>query len=82
MMNIGGLVAPGGYLFTYGVDLDVKTRVVTRLRLQPVLECLEDVYEADWKARLRWPFSYWSKEPLDHHRRDWPVRYGSVFRRQ
>ena len=27
-----------------------------------------------------WPLHFWGLEPLDRKRRDWPVRYSTVFR--
>lgn len=79
--NIAGLVAPGGYLFTYGVDLDVKSRMVRSLGLEPVSRMIKEVYLADWNALAKWPFKYWGREPMDATRSDWEIRYGSVFQR-
>jgi Methylase of chemotaxis methyl-accepting proteins len=79
MRNIATLLSPGGYLFIYGVDLDVKTRVVKSLGLQPVDDEIEETYLADWNALAHWPFTYWGREPLNKRRRDWKVRYASVY---
>jgi chemotaxis methyl-accepting protein methylase len=81
LRNIAGLVAPGGYLFMYGVDLDVKSRVAGSLGLVPVRDMIEDVYLADWNALARWPFSYWGREPFDATRPDWEMRYAAVYQR-
>ena len=79
MRNIATLLSPGGYLFIYGVDLDVKTRVVKSLGLQPVDDEIEETYLADWNALAHWPFTYWGREPLNKRRRDWKGRYASVY---
>lgn len=81
MRNIATLLSPGGYLFIYGVDLDVKTRVVKSLGLQPVDDKIEETYLADWNALAHWPFTYWGSEPLNKRRRDWKVRYAAVYQR-
>ena len=81
LRNIARLVTPGGYLFMYGVDLDVKSRVVRSIGFIPVSYMIEEVYLADWNALAHWPFTYWGREPLDTTRREWHVRYGSVFQR-
>lgn len=81
LRNIAGLMAPGGYLFMYGVDLDVKSRVASSLGLVPVRDMIEDVYLADWNALARWPFSYWGREPFDGTRPDWEMRYAAVYQR-
>ncbi len=81
LRNLAGLVAPGGYLFMYGVDLDVKARVVGSLGLVPVRDMIEEVYLADWNALARWPFIYWGREPFDGRRPDWETRYAAVYRR-
>ena len=81
LQNIATLVSPGGYLFTYGVDLDVKTRIVQSLGLDPVDDMIEEIYLADWNALAHWPFTYWGREPIDKRRRDWKVRYAAVYKR-
>lgn len=74
------LVRPGGYLFVWGVDLDVKTTVLCRFGLTPVLTLLEEVHRADVTARRLWPWKYWGLEPLDTTRPDWQFRYATVYR--
>lgn len=81
LRNVASLVTPGGHLFTYGVDLDVKSRVVQSLGLVPVRDRVEEIYLADWNALAHWPFTYWGQEPLDKHRRDWEARYAAVYQR-
>lgn len=81
MRNVVTLVSPGGYLFLYGVDLDVKTRVVKSLGLHPVDYRIEEAYLADWNALAHWPFTYWGREPLNKRRRDWKIRYAAVYQR-
>ena len=81
LRNIAALVAPGGHLFTYGVDLDVESRVVRSLGFVPVRDMIEEAYLADWNALAKWPFTYWGREPLDKHRKDWALRYAAVYQR-
>jgi SAM-dependent methyltransferase len=80
LRNIARLVAPGGYLFVSGVDLDLRTRVATELGWQPVDELLEAIHDGDPVVRNDWPWHYWGLEPLNRRRPDWRVRYASVFR--
>lgn len=79
--NVARLLLPGGHLFVQGIDLDVKTRVAEALGLEPVVDRIEELYEGDAPAMRRWPMTYWAPEPLDRGRRDWKIRYGTVFRR-
>jgi SAM-dependent methyltransferase len=79
LRNIARLVAPGGYLFVSGVDLDVRTKVATALGWKPVPDLMEQIHEGDETLRVDWPCKYWGLEPIDHGRRDWKVRYASVF---
>jgi len=81
LRNIAGLIAPGGYLFMYGVDLDVKTKVVRSLGLVPVRDMIQEVYSADWNALAKWPFVYWGREPFDSTRHDWATRYAAVYQK-
>lgn len=82
LKNVVELVGPGGYLFLSGIDPDVKIRVVAQLGLIPVLDRIEELYTGDARALTRWPMTYWGPEPFDRTRRDWVVRYGTVFRRR
>ena len=77
--NIAHLVAPGGYLFVSGIDLDVRTKVALNLNWSPVLSLLRDIHEGDQSIRHGWPLEYWGLEPLDDRRPDWQIRYASVF---
>ena len=79
LRRIARLVAPGGYLFVSGVDLDVRTKVATELGWKPEQDLLEAVHEGDRSLRKDWPFKYWGLEPLDKRRPDWPIRYASAF---
>ncbi|HEU4643123.1 MAG TPA: CheR family methyltransferase [Gemmatimonadaceae bacterium] len=81
LRNIARLLLPGGHLLVQGIDLDVKTRVVKALGLEPVADRIEELYEGDAHALRRWPRSYWAPEPLDRGRRDWRIRYGTLFQR-
>jgi chemotaxis methyl-accepting protein methylase len=74
------LVAPGGFLFVSGVDLDVRTKVSQELGWASWPERIEEIHEGDPSLRTGWPCKYWGLEPIDKARADWKVRYASVFR--
>ena len=76
---IARLVRPGGYLFVSGIDLDVRTKVASDLRWEPVQELLEDVHEGDRALAARWPCHYEALEPLNKKRRDWRLRYAAAY---
>jgi SAM-dependent methyltransferase len=80
LRNIVQLVRPGGYLFVSGVDLDVRTRVVRDLMLEPINDSIEDIHNGDSSLIRDWPLTYWGLEPFNMRRRDWKIRYSSVFR--
>jgi chemotaxis protein methyltransferase CheR len=80
LRNIAHLVNPGGYLLVSGVDLDIRTKVANELGWTPVPYLLEKIHDGDPSVRRDWPWKYWGLEPLDAKRRDWSVRYASVFR--
>jgi SAM-dependent methyltransferase len=80
LRNIVQLVRPGGYLFVSGVDLDVRTRVVRDLMLEPVTDLIEDIHNGDSSLTRDWPLIYWGLEPFNVRRRDRRMRYSSVFR--
>jgi SAM-dependent methyltransferase len=79
LRNIAKLVVPGGYLFVWGIDLDLRTRVVRDLGLTPVTSKIEEIYAADQRAIEVWPLKYWGIEPLDKRRPDWTLRYATIF---
>jgi chemotaxis methyl-accepting protein methylase len=79
LRNIAGLVAPGGYLFVSGIDLDVRTKVVSDLGWKPCQDLIEDIHDGDSSLRVDWPCKYWGLEPMNKRRRDWKIRYASVF---
>ena len=79
--NIAGLVDTGGYLFLTGVNPDVKVPLIASLGLTPTSDRVEELYKGDAKALARWPMTYWGPEPFDRSRRDWLLRYGTIFRR-
>ena len=80
LRNFARLVAPGGYLFVAGVDLDLRTRVAVELGWIPVEELMAEIHEGDPSVRGDfWPWEWWALEPLDRRRRDWQTRYASVF---
>ncbi len=79
LRNIVQLVAPNGYLFVAGIDLDVRSRTVRNLGLTPITAKFEEVYTAEGLLEA-WPLRFWGLEPMDRKRHDWPVRYTTVFR--
>jgi SAM-dependent methyltransferase len=79
LRNIVRLVAPGGYLFVGGIDLDVRTKVAGDLGWEPIQELLEEVHDGDSYLRRYWPSLYAGLEPLDKKRRDWKIRYAAGF---
>jgi chemotaxis methyl-accepting protein methylase len=79
LRGVARLVAPGGYLFVSGVDLDVRTRVALELGFEPVADSLEELHEGDPSLRASWPARYYGLEPIDKGRADWKIRYASVF---
>jgi chemotaxis methyl-accepting protein methylase len=81
LRGIAQLVAPGGYLFVSGVDLDVRTMVARELGWTPVQDLLESIHDGDRSLRGDWPCKYWGLEPLDKRRPDWAIRYASAFQR-
>jgi chemotaxis methyl-accepting protein methylase len=81
LRNVSRLLKPGGYLFASGVDLDVRTKVATDMKWNPITELAEDVHEGDPSIRNTWPLTYWSKEPFQASRTDAAVRYASAFQR-
>jgi hypothetical protein len=80
LRNIVKLVVPNGYLFLWGIDLDVKTRVARAIGLIPVTARIKEIYNADRAAREAWPLKYWGIEPMETGRSDWKTRYATVFR--
>lgn len=79
LRNIARLVAPGGYLFVSGVDLDVRSKVARALGWKPLEEMLEEIHEGDPVLRKRWPCHYSGLEPMDTTRTDWTLRYAAAF---
>lgn len=80
LTNLSRLVAPGGYLFVSGIDLDIRSRIARKMGWEPVRELLEDIHDGDPSVRKDWPWEYWGLEPMDRARKDWRVWYASVFR--
>ncbi len=79
LRNIARLVKPSGYLFVSGVDLSVRSKVARELGWRPVMELIREIHEGDPSLRRDWPLQYWGLEPLDQRRKDWKMRYSSVF---
>jgi chemotaxis methyl-accepting protein methylase len=79
LRNIARLVAPGGYLFVSGIDLDVRCKVARDLGWKPVEELLDEIHTGDPVMAAHWPWHYSGLEPLDKNRRDWKIRYAAAF---
>jgi chemotaxis protein methyltransferase CheR len=79
LRNIARLVKPGGYVFVSGVDLDVRTKVAQDLAWRPVSDMIREVHEGDVSLTEGWPLDYWGVEPFCNDRRDWGIRFASVF---
>jgi len=79
LRNIGRLVKPGGNLFVYGLDLDVRTKIALEGSWTPVTDSIREIHDGDDSLRNAWPLGYWGLEPLDDSRSDWQLRYASVF---
>ena len=79
LRNIGRFVKPGGLLFVYGLDLDVRTRIAVEGGWTPVTDSIREIHEGDESLRNAWPVSYWGLEPLNDKRANWQLRYASVF---
>jgi len=80
--NIAKLVGEEGYLCTFGVDLDVKSRVLRRLGFVAIDRNVVQAYLADNVALEKWPKTYWGREPINLRRRDWLLRYSTVYQRR
>lgn len=78
LRNITRLVAPGGYLFVSGIDLDIRTKVARDLGWKPVRDLMEAMHDGDPCLRVQWPWDYTGLEPFSR-RNDWKIRYASVF---
>src|SRR5690348_1356829 len=81
LRNMAMMVKPGGYLFVTGVDLDVREKAAHSLGWRPVLDMIEEIHDGDPSIRQDWPCAWWGLEPIDTKRRDWQMRYASVFQR-
>jgi len=79
LRSFARLVKAGGYLFVCGVDLDVRTKVAREMGWKPVMDLLREVHEGDTSLTRDWPLKYWGLEPFCDDRRDWKLRYASVF---
>jgi chemotaxis methyl-accepting protein methylase len=79
LRNLARLVTPGGFLVVSGVDLDVRSKVANALSWKPVTAALADIHDGDRSLRLSWPWRYWGLEPFDKTRRDYEMRYASIF---
>lgn len=79
LRNLGRMVKPGGYMFVSGVDLEVRAKVARDLDWQPVRQMIKQVHEGDRSVLDGWPGNYWALEPFSSRRRDWVLRYASVF---
>ena len=80
LSNIIKLLSANGFLFVWGVDPEVKMRVVQKHGLLAVLYHIEQTYTADITGLNAWPWKYWGLEPLDKNRADWKERYATVYK--
>jgi chemotaxis methyl-accepting protein methylase len=80
LRNMVTLVARGGYLVVDGIDLDVKTRILTELGFRPVLTNQQEIWEAEG-LKTGWPWLRWAREPIDRSVVDWALRYSVIFHR-
>jgi chemotaxis methyl-accepting protein methylase len=79
LRRVAQLVAPGGYMFVSGVDLEVRTKVARELQWRPVTKLLEEIHDGDPSVRNDWPWRYWGLEPIDRRMPNWAIRYAAVF---
>ncbi|MBI5716321.1 MAG: methyltransferase domain-containing protein [Burkholderiales bacterium] len=79
LRNIAGLVAPGGYLFVSGVDLQVRQSVLRDSGLIPLTERLAAIHDGDPSLRECWPLQTSGLEPMDTGRADWIARYAMAY---
>jgi SAM-dependent methyltransferase len=80
LRNIVGLLVPEGYLFTHGVDIDVRMRVARSLGLSPIRFKIEEQHNAmDPEKMTSWPWHWSGREPLNKRLSDWELRYSTVF---
>jgi chemotaxis methyl-accepting protein methylase len=79
LRNVAGLVKPGGYLLVTGIDVDVRTTVAQTMGWKPIPALMKEVHEGDPSLTNGWPLEYWGLEPFSTRRRDWQIRYASVF---
>ena len=79
LRTLARLVKPGGYLFVSGVDLEVRTKVALDLGWTAVRDLIDEMHDGDPSVRQDWPWRYWGLEPFDQKRKDWSIRYASVF---
>ena len=79
LRSISKLVAPGGYLFVSGVDLDIREKVATDSEWAAVEELLEEIHNGDVTLHNGWPWNYWGLEPMDKNLSNWKSRYAAVF---
>lgn len=80
LRNFVRLLGPGGYLFVFGVDLEVRSRVARQLGWQPVPDLIREIHDGDPSVRGDWPWEWWGLEPLDDRRPDWQLRYAVAYR--
>ena len=78
--NMTKLVAPGGYLFVSGVDLDVRQKVMEQSGFEPVSDRLEEIHNGDYTLLRGWPWVYWGLEPISAKVENYLSRYAMVWR--
>jgi SAM-dependent methyltransferase len=80
LRKISHLVVENGHLVVSGVDIDIRTKVALELGWIPMKASLEEIHNGDPVIRRDWPWKYWGLEPFNKRRKDWSLRYASVFR--
>lgn len=80
LRNVIALLRPGGILVLDGVDVDVKLRMLAPAGLSAVERRIEEIHLAD-PTKQDWPWTRWSHEPPNPARRDYAMRYATVFRK-
>ncbi len=69
----------GGVLFLGGMDLEMKTSLLTAHKLVPLDWNIIRIHEEDDMRRSTWPWNYWSLEPIRSHDRNYLTRYSTIF---
>jgi SAM-dependent methyltransferase len=79
LRSIARLVAPGGYLFVLGVDIEIREKVARELGWRPVPDLIREIHDGDPSVRNDWPWAWWGLEPLNDRRPGWQLRYAVAY---